>query len=99
MAVMCACRQEGGLIPVTSSVEDLSVCGLRWHSSGPAVSHTFCLPQHEPIPEAPLLLPLTSRMKTTSRVASTRWVGMPGWECAVPTPCLTMTPFLWCWSW
>lgn len=46
---------RGGQIPVTSSVADLSVCGLGCHLSGLAVSHTFCLPQHEPIPEAPHL--------------------------------------------
>lgn len=40
-------RAGGGAvrIPVTSSVADLSVCGLGCHLSGLAVSHTFCLPQ------------------------------------------------------
>lgn len=37
-----------------------------------------------------------SHMRTGSRVASTLWLGMQDQECAVPTPCLTMTPFLWC---
>ena len=61
---------------LTDSVADLSVCGLGWHLSGLAVSHTFCLPQHEPIPEAPSFAiqqpPFTSRMRAGSRVASTR---------------------------
>lgn len=53
---LCWACAGGGLIPVTSSLEDLSVCGHGWYLSGLAMSHTFCLPQHEPIPEASRLL-------------------------------------------
>ena len=70
----------GARIPVTSSVADLSVCGLRWHLSELAVSHTFCLPQREPIPEAPRS-PSTRFHSPATCGPVAGWLPLCGLEC------------------
>lgn len=70
---------------ICGRVVDLSVCGLGWYLSGPGVSHTFCLPQHEPIPEVPRLLSNSLRSPATRGLVA-GWLPPAGWH-AMPGMC------------